>query len=216
MGRNGRDEGFERRRGRWCCGLVRDGERRRSCRCCSTVVHGAGGRAGSAHPRQCPAWRVRGLRVIGKGRRMVVGRKGGATSPPKPISGMEMLAFIRRQRRGGGRVRFVAEQKGPVPGSEVQEPEKKVTNSEKESDGAVEVGWKGGASPPKPILGSKNSCLEKPNNSSSEDGSGGMVVVGRNGGGERAHPSRYLARRGHNRKRNKATGSDGKPTGMLG
>ena len=106
--------------------------------------------------------------------------------------------------------------KVPYQAHKFKSQKKKVTNSEKESDGAVEVGWKGGASPPKPILGSKNSCLEKPNNSSSEDGSGGMVVVGWNGGGERAHPSRYLARRGHNRKRNKATGSDGKPTGMLG
>ena len=43
---------------------------------------------------------------------------------------------------------------------------------------------KGGASPRKPMIGSKSSQPEKPNNSNSEDGSGGMVVVvGREKGG---------------------------------
>ena len=48
---------------------------------------------------------------------------------------------------------------------EVHEPEaKKITNSEKEGGGMVEVGRRGEvASPPKPIVGSKRSYPEKKN-----------------------------------------------------
>ena len=48
---------------------------------------------------------------------------------------------------------------------EVHEPEaKKITNSEKEVGGMVEVGRRGKvASPPKPIVGSKRSYPEKKN-----------------------------------------------------
>ena len=57
------------------------------------VVHGAGGRG----PCQCPAWEVRGLRVVGEGVRMVMlGQKRGGTNPPKPTPGMERSHFLRR------------------------------------------------------------------------------------------------------------------------
>ena len=65
----------------------------------------------------------------------------------------------------------------------------------------VDVGQKeGGASPPKPIFGLKSPQPENTNNSNSEDGSGGMVKVVGTRGWERAHPSRYAARKIHNRK----------------
>ena len=54
------------------------------------VAHGAGGRGGRAHTSRCPAWKVRGLRFVGGGERMVVvGRKGRETSPSKQIHGIE-------------------------------------------------------------------------------------------------------------------------------
>ena len=64
----------------------------------------------------------------------------------------------------------------------------------------VEVGRRGeGASPPRPILGSKRSCPDKqltPTQNMGAAGCGGGL--GR--AGERAHPSRCPARSGHNRK----------------
>ena len=57
---------------------------------------------------------------------------------------------------------------------EVQEPEKKITNSNG-SGGMVEVGQRGeGVSPPKPILGSRRSFPDETIHSNSEGGSGRM------------------------------------------
>ena len=61
-----------RRRSRWfpvwpvaaevAEGVVREG----------MAVDGAGAREGRAHPSRCPAWKVRGLRFVGGGERIVV------------------------------------------------------------------------------------------------------------------------------------------------
>ena len=60
------------------------------------VAHWEGGRGGRAHPSQCPAWKVRGLRFVGGGEQMVmVGRKGRQTSPSKPIRGIEWSHSLR-------------------------------------------------------------------------------------------------------------------------
>ena len=66
---------------------------------------------------------------------------------------------------------------------EVQEPEKKMTNSNG-SGGMVEVGRRGEeVSPPQPILGSRRSFPDETIHSNSEDGSDGMWWwVGRDGG----------------------------------
>ena len=60
------------------------------------VVDGARVREGGAHPSRCPAWKVRGLRFVGEGERMVVlGRKGRGTTPSLPIPGIEWLYYLR-------------------------------------------------------------------------------------------------------------------------
>ena len=60
------------------------------------VVGEEGGRSGRAHPSRCPAWKVRGLRFVGGGERMVVvGRKERETSPSKPIHGVESSHSLR-------------------------------------------------------------------------------------------------------------------------
>ena len=117
---------------------------------------------------------------------MIVGRKGEGTSPPKMIPGMECLHI---STRGAKRP-----WKGPISGlkgpirtrlGRFKSPtrQKKITNSEKEGGGMVEVGRrKEVASPPKPIVGSKRSCPKINNNSNSENGSGGIWWwVGRDG-----------------------------------
>ena len=99
----------------------------------------------------------------------------------------------------------------------VHEPEaKKKTKSGKEGGGMVEVGRRREvANPPKPIVGSKRSypgTKLTPTQKMGAAGCGG----GLGGTGERAHPTRCPARRGHNRKGTKPQeGSDGKPIGML-
>ena len=104
------------------------------------------------------------MRVASEWERMVmVGRKGGETNPPKTIPGMGC----------SHRSTWAAKRpwKGPISGKkrthtyqarEVQEPKKKKQTRKKGSGGMVEVGRRGeGASPPKPIVGSKRSCPEK-------------------------------------------------------
>ena len=78
---------------------------------------------------------------------------------------------------------------------------KKITNSEKQGGGMVEVGRRGEvASPPKPIVGSKRSYPEKKKLASTQKMGAAGCSGGLGGTGERAHPSRCSARRGHNRK----------------
>ena len=88
----------------------------------------------------------------------VVGRKGRETSPSEPIRGTEWSHSLRGRCGGRGRVRCLV-RKVPYQAKRVQRTkEKNNTNSERGSRGMVEVGPNNrGASPPKPMLGSKSS-----------------------------------------------------------
>ena len=91
-------------------GVVREG----------IVADGVGEREGRAYPIRCPAWNVRGLRLIGGEERMVVvDRKWGETSPSKPIRGSEWSHSLRGRQGCGGRVRFLAK-KVPYQARKVQ------------------------------------------------------------------------------------------------
>ena len=105
----------------------------------NVVVHGAGGRwFEPTQVNQCLTGEVHGLRIAGGwGRMVMVGRKGGGTSPPKTVPGMECSHFF----DVGGKEAvegpdFWLKRSHTYQAQEVQEPEKK--NNKLGRRGAVE------------------------------------------------------------------------------
>ena len=150
------------------------------------MVHGEGERGSEPTLFQCLAVEVHGLR-FGWGRMMMVGHKGGGTSPTR--DGMLPYFVVGSEEAVEGPVFW---QKRNRPGR-FKSPRKTTKTRKKSSGGMVEVVRRRGegASPPRPIVGSERSCPENKNRHQLRVWERRDVVVGWEGRGT-SPPMRML------------------------